>query len=327
MRCSSPPPTPIAGHSNTYWLIRGYAALRINCNKGSGRYINSSVDHLLSSLRVFAHNTNMNYHQLTKALLLLSCFASDVLAGLLPGGSPGGSGYQYNRPGGFGGPGDLGGFRGRPSTLYGAPGTLDLNVGRSSGTYGAPGTLDLNAGRPSGTYGAPGTLDLNVGRTSSTYGAPGFADARDLSYQGGGGQGGYNRDYGRPQPYSFQYEVYDPPSGNDYSQRESSDGNVVQGEYRVLLPDSRTQIVKYMADDANGYTADVQYEGQAQFSRGGIGSGGGAYGAPSGVYGAPSGTYGAPGGTGGFQGGYQGAGLIGAGASNQYLPPRNNYRK
>ncbi|KAK1123424.1 hypothetical protein K0M31_008132 [Melipona bicolor] len=302
MRCSSPPPTPIAGHSNTYWLIRGYAALRINCNKGSGRYINSSVDHLLSSLRVFTHNTNMNYHQLTKALLLLSCFASDVLAGLLSGGSPGGGGYQYNRPGGFGSSGDLGGFRGRPSTLYGAPGTLDLNVGR-----------------PSGTYGAPGTLDLNVGRTSSTYGAPGFADARDLSYQGGGGQGGYNRDYGRPQPYSFQYEVYDPPSGNDYSQRESSDGNVVQGEYRVLLPDSRTQIVKYMADDANGYTADVQYEGQAQFSRGGIGSG-------TGAYGAPSGTYGAPGGTGGFQGGYQG-GLVGAGASNQYLPPRNNYRK
>ncbi|CAD1472495.1 unnamed protein product, partial [Heterotrigona itama] len=298
MHCSSPPPTPIASHSNTYWLIRGYAALRINCNKGSGRYINSSVDHLLSSLRVFAHNTNMNYHQLMKALLLLSCFASDALAGLLPGGSPGGSGYQYNRPGGFGSPGDVG-FRGRPSSLYGAPGTLDLNVGRPSSTYGAPGTLDLNVGRPSGTYGAPGTLDLNAGRPSGTYGAPGFADARDLSYQGGGGQGGYNRDYGRPQPYSFQYEVYDPPSGNDYSQRESSDGNVVQGEYRVLLPDSRTQIVKYMADDANGYTADVQYEGQAQFSRGGIGSGAGAYG-------APSGTYGAPGGTGGFQGGYQG---------------------
>lgn len=145
--------------------------------------------------------------QLTKALLLLSCFASDVLAGLLPGGSPGGSGYQYNRPGGFGSPGDLGGFRARPSTLYGAPGTLDLNVGRPSGTYGAPGTLDLNPniGRPSGTYGAPGTLDLNVGRTSGTYGAPGFADARDLSYQGGG-QGGYNRDYGRVRFTHFTFK-------------------------------------------------------------------------------------------------------------------------
>lgn len=83
--------------------------------------------------------------------------------------------------------------------------------------------------------------------------------------------------------------MYDPPSGNDYSQRETSDGNIVQGEYRVLLPDSRTQIVKYMADDANGYTADVQYEGQAQFSRGGIGSG---------VYGTSGQT-----GAGGYQGG------------------------
>lgn len=84
----------------------------------------------------------------------------------------------------------------------------------------------------------------------------------------------------QPRPYSFQYEVRDPPSGNDYAQQESSDGNVVRGEYRVLLPDSRTQIVKYTADDANGYNADVQYEGQAQFPRGGGGAGPG--GAPGG---------------------------------------------
>lgn len=79
----------------------------------------------------------------------------------------------------------------------------------------------------------------------------------------------------QPQPYSFQYEVVDPPSGNDYSQRESSDGNVVQGEYRVLLPDSRTQIVRYTADNVNGYNAEVQYEGQA---RAGGGYPGGGYG-------------------------------------------------
>ena len=95
----------------------------------------------------------------------------------------------------------------------------------------------------------------------------------------------------QPRPYSFQYEVRDPPSGNDYGQQESSDGNVVRGEYRVLLPDSRTQIVKYTADDVNGYNADVQYEGQAQFPRGGAG-------------GFPTG--GAGGGyQGGFGGGYQ----------------------
>lgn len=47
-----------------------------------------------------------------------------------------------------------------------------------------------------------------------------------------------------------------------------------------------------MADDANGYTADVQYEGQAQYSRGGAG----AYGAPSAYQGGAGG--------GGYQGGY-----------------------
>ncbi|KZC08797.1 Pro-resilin [Dufourea novaeangliae] len=250
---------------------RGYAALRINCNKGSG---------------------------LTKVLSVLLCLSSDALAGLLPNGGAGGSGYQYNRPGagGFGGAGgfagDVGGgnYR-RPTTSYGPPGG-----GGDGGGFG---------GRPSTAYGAPGQFGGGAG------GAGGYQDG---GYQGGYG-GGFGRDNGRPQPYSFQYEVYDPPSGNDYSQRESSDGNVVTGEYRVLLPDSRTQIVKYMADDANGYTADVQYEGQAQFSRGGVGGGG-------------AGGY--QGGTGGYQGGRGGGfgtgGYSDAG-SNQYLPPRNNYRK
>lgn len=108
----------------------------------------------------------------------------------------------------------------------------------------------------------------------------------------------------QPQPYSFQYEVRDPPSGNDYGQQESSDGNVVRGEYRVLLPDSRTQIVKYTASDVTGYNADVQYEGQAQFPRGGGGVGSGAVG----VGGTTGGSFpiGGPGYQGGFGGGYQG---------------------
>ena len=31
---------------------------------------------------------------------------------------------------------------------------------------------------------------------------------------------------------------------NHYAHSEASDGNVVTGEYRVLLPDGRTQIVR-----------------------------------------------------------------------------------
>lgn len=53
---TSLPPTPshsAAGHSNTPVNTWIYAVRRINCNKGSARYINSPEDHLLSSLRVF----------------------------------------------------------------------------------------------------------------------------------------------------------------------------------------------------------------------------------------------------------------------------------
>lgn len=204
----------------------------------------------------------MNYHEFLTIGIILSCIGSNVLAGLLPGGGGDSGGYQYRAPGGFndrpgvnlGRGNDFGGsnFRGRPTSLYGAP-----------------------------DFGGDGNRGGNFGGVSPVYGAPGFGGG------GGGGNRGYQEDYGRPQPYNFQYQVYDPPSGNDYSQRESSDGNVVQGEYRVLLPDSRTQIVKYTADDANGYNADVQYEGQAQYPQGNNGYGG----------------------------------------SNQYLPPRGNYRK
>lgn len=86
----------------------------------------------------------------------------------------------------------------------------------------------------------------------------------------------------QPTPYNFQYAVRDAASGNDYKQQESSDGRTVTGEYRVLLPDGRNQIVRYRADDATGFNADVQYEGQASYPTGGGGFGGGRGG--SGTY-------------------------------------------
>lgn len=49
----------------------------------------------------------------------------------------------------------------------------------------------------------------------------------------------------QPKAYEFGYSVKDAQSGNDYDRHETSDGNVVKGEYRVQLPDGRTQIGMY----------------------------------------------------------------------------------
>ena len=42
-------------------------------------------------------------------------------------------------------------------------------------------------------------------------------------------------------PYKFDYAVKDEYSYNDYAHQQESDGKVVTGSYRVLLPDGRTQ--------------------------------------------------------------------------------------
>ncbi|XP_052871968.1 pro-resilin [Anopheles cruzii] len=69
-------------------------------------------------------------------------------------------------------------------------------------------------------------------------------------------------------PFDFQYNVNDIETQNDYSHKAVSDGDVTRGEYRVQLPDGRTQIVRYTADWKNGYNAEVSYEGEAKYPEG-----------------------------------------------------------
>ena len=66
-------------------------------------------------------------------------------------------------------------------------------------------------------------------------------------------------------PFEYAWAVKDEPSYNDYSHQTKSDGKVENGSYRVVLPDGRTQIVTYTAND-DGYVADVKYEGEAKSS-------------------------------------------------------------
>ena len=77
--------------------------------------------------------------------------------------------------------------------------------------------------------------------------------------------------YAEPEPiappvYEFGYSVQgDEYHGNaQYAHNENRNGYNTAGEYRVALPDGRTQIVSYRVDDAaSGYIADVRYEGNA----------------------------------------------------------------
>lgn len=66
-------------------------------------------------------------------------------------------------------------------------------------------------------------------------------------------------------PYQFAYSVSDSASYNEYGHQETSDGNLVKGEYHVLLPDGRTQIVSYYVEGDSGFVAEVRYEGEAQY--------------------------------------------------------------
>ena len=45
-------------------------------------------------------------------------------------------------------------------------------------------------------------------------------------------------------PYNYDWAVADASAGLSYGQSESSDGSLVTGEYKVLLPDGRTQTVR-----------------------------------------------------------------------------------
>lgn len=95
-------------------------------------------------------------------------------------------------------------------------------------------------------------------------------------------------------PFDFAYGVVDAYSGNDYSHNSNSDGNVVKGEYRVVLPDGRTQIVSYTADHDTGYVAEVSYEGEAQYPETKPYQPAPAYSAPAPAYSAPAPAYEAP---------------------------------
>ncbi|KAL1122594.1 hypothetical protein AAG570_002924 [Ranatra chinensis] len=65
-------------------------------------------------------------------------------------------------------------------------------------------------------------------------------------------------DYYDPHPqYSYEYSVQDAHTGDQKSQHESRDGDVVHGSYSLVEPDGSTRTVEYTADPHNGFNAVV----------------------------------------------------------------------
>ncbi|XP_966720.1 pro-resilin [Tribolium castaneum] len=115
----------------------------------------------------------------------------------------------------------------------------------------------VTAEPPSTNYGTPLANSINN--------FAGYDGNAGNSYDHGHGGHGDHGDHGEPKAYEFGYQVKDEYSGNNYNRKEASDGNQVRGEYRVQLPDGRTQIVTYYADWQTGFHADVRYEGEAHY--------------------------------------------------------------
>merc|ERR1712038_843995 len=68
-----------------------------------------------------------------------------------------------------------------------------------------------------------------------------------------------------PAVYTYEYAVKDDYSAADFGAAESRDNYLTTGKYVVALPDGRVQTVSYTVDGGNGYVADVQYSGVAQY--------------------------------------------------------------
>ncbi|CAK1540405.1 unnamed protein product [Leptosia nina] len=151
----------------------------------------------------------------------------------------------------------------RPDTSYGTP----SNGFQSPEDFGSDGFTSRGSSRVGGRGRQP-----QRGSPSSSYGTPDFGndlDGRNENYRASGVDGS-----SEPAKYQFSYQVDDAETGTQFGHSEQRDGDVAIGEYNVLLPDGRKQIVEYEADQ-EGYKPQIRYEGDASGSGSGFGLGGG----------------------------------------------------
>ena len=66
--------------------------------------------------------------------------------------------------------------------------------------------------------------------------------------------------------YNYNYAVKDDYAGLHFGQDKSRDGNATSGSYHILLPDGRTQTVKYSVEGYSGYVVNVTYSGETKYN-------------------------------------------------------------
>ncbi|XP_042223632.1 vegetative cell wall protein gp1-like [Homarus americanus] len=69
----------------------------------------------------------------------------------------------------------------------------------------------------------------------------------------------YDDHPGVPARYNYRYGVQHNPTAVDFSHQETREATQTLGEYHVMLPDGRVQVVRYTANQ-DGYEAQVSYK-------------------------------------------------------------------
>ncbi|XP_063709004.1 adult-specific cuticular protein ACP-20-like [Culicoides brevitarsis] len=70
----------------------------------------------------------------------------------------------------------------------------------------------------------------------------------------------HDEEHYAPAHYEFAYEVHDDHTGDIKSQKETRDGDKVQGFYTLVEPDGHRRTVHYTADKHSGFVAEVKRE-------------------------------------------------------------------
>ncbi|VVC97353.1 unnamed protein product [Leptidea sinapis] len=210
---------------------------------------------------------------------------------------------QYGAPNGLSNQSPFGTGRGRPQSSYGVPnqqlsggnfpfGSSGSGAQQPDSSYGTPNSgFQSPTGAGSGGLRPGGSRSPSRGQQrgppSSSYGTPDFGNdigGKNSNYRGSGAD-----ENNGPAKYEFSYEVDDAETGTKFGHSEQRDGDVTTGEYNVVLPDGRKQIVEYEADQ-DGYKPQIRYEGNGAGFGGGFGLGNGAgFGGGFGLGGYPRG--------------------------------------